>query len=312
MASIYGPVLMFSDRFDTNPTATRPDLEFRAMVARTSDVKNEWAFISDDALRSNIGCALQGVHFDVLLCNTYNVYYAPLQMKYKAALVYVASVAEAVLQYMVQMVEEDPRVAEVLGRRWTWIDFNDVPTPGLEIPAGLRTVAGTQRVVQNALDRNTKMQKLIQAAKAVEIIDDHMADELDVLRDLRNRIHIKTLDEPEYNAYTPAMVNKALDALEKFRIVAMRWTHIKRTAENEQTFTANLQERAAALANISVDLAVNDQVEHTSLGTGVVERVEAGGIVTVRFGDGSVRRLMVQYAPLQKTGVAATDDDIPF
>jgi len=49
------------------------------------------------------------------------------------------------------------------------------------------------------------------------------------------------------------------------------------------------------------DLATGDSVRHGTLGEGVVVRVEAGGVVTVRFADdGSERRLMLDYAPLEK------------
>jgi len=42
-------------------------------------------------------------------------------------------------------------------------------------------------------------------------------------------------------------------------------------------------------------------VRHGSLGEGVVTRIEPGGVVTVRFADdGSERRLMIEYAPLEK------------
>jgi len=48
-------------------------------------------------------------------------------------------------------------------------------------------------------------------------------------------------------------------------------------------------------------LATGDSVRHGTLGEGVVVRIEAGGIVTVRFADdGSERRLMLDYAPLEK------------
>ncbi len=48
-------------------------------------------------------------------------------------------------------------------------------------------------------------------------------------------------------------------------------------------------------------LATGDSVRHGTLGEGVVVRVEAGGLVTVRFAaDGSERRLMLDYAPLEK------------
>jgi DNA helicase-2/ATP-dependent DNA helicase PcrA len=48
-------------------------------------------------------------------------------------------------------------------------------------------------------------------------------------------------------------------------------------------------------------LATGDSVRHGTLGEGVITRIEAGGVVTVRFAsDGSERRLMLDYAPLEK------------
>jgi DNA helicase II / ATP-dependent DNA helicase PcrA len=49
-------------------------------------------------------------------------------------------------------------------------------------------------------------------------------------------------------------------------------------------------------------LQTGQSVRHGTLGEGVVTRVEAGGIVTVRFEDGSERRLMLDYAPLERIG----------
>ncbi len=62
--------------------------------------------------------------------------------------------------------------------------------------------------------------------------------------------------------------------------------------------------RQSAAAHTERDipsLQTGDSVRHTSLGEGVVTRIEPGGIVTVRFaGDGSERKLMLEYAPLEK------------
>jgi DNA helicase-2/ATP-dependent DNA helicase PcrA len=50
-------------------------------------------------------------------------------------------------------------------------------------------------------------------------------------------------------------------------------------------------------------LSTGDSVRHETLGEGVVTAVEAGGVVTVRFAnDGSERRLVLDYAPLQRLG----------
>ncbi len=48
-------------------------------------------------------------------------------------------------------------------------------------------------------------------------------------------------------------------------------------------------------------LSTGDSVRHGSLGEGVVTRIEPDGVVTVRFAaDGSERRLMLDYAPLER------------
>jgi DNA helicase II / ATP-dependent DNA helicase PcrA len=49
------------------------------------------------------------------------------------------------------------------------------------------------------------------------------------------------------------------------------------------------------------ELATGDAVRHGTLGEGIVTRIEPGGVVTVRFADdGAERRLVLEYAPLEK------------
>jgi DNA helicase-2/ATP-dependent DNA helicase PcrA len=49
------------------------------------------------------------------------------------------------------------------------------------------------------------------------------------------------------------------------------------------------------------DLATGDSVRHQTLGEGVVTAVEPGGVVCVRFaGEGADRRLVLDYAPLER------------
>ncbi|MEA2392462.1 MAG: ATP-dependent helicase UvrD/PcrA [Solirubrobacteraceae bacterium] len=58
-------------------------------------------------------------------------------------------------------------------------------------------------------------------------------------------------------------------------------------------------EPAAAGASFSV----GDDVEHATMGEGVVIGQEPGGLIVVRFrSDGSERKLMMDYAPLKKVG----------
>jgi DNA helicase II / ATP-dependent DNA helicase PcrA len=48
------------------------------------------------------------------------------------------------------------------------------------------------------------------------------------------------------------------------------------------------------------DLSTGDNVKHGTLGEGVVTAIDVGGVVTVRFADGVERRLMLEYAPLER------------
>ena len=48
------------------------------------------------------------------------------------------------------------------------------------------------------------------------------------------------------------------------------------------------------------DLSTGDNVRHATLGEGVVTAIDAGGVVTVRFVDGVERRLILEYAPLER------------
>jgi len=64
-------------------------------------------------------------------------------------------------------------------------------------------------------------------------------------------------------------------------------------------------QRAAAVASRAEipALATGNSVRHSTLGEGVVIRIEPDGVVTVRFAsDGVERRLMLEYAPLELLG----------
>jgi DNA helicase-2/ATP-dependent DNA helicase PcrA len=79
------------------------------------------------------------------------------------------------------------------------------------------------------------------------------------------------------------------DEVERERLRPTSWAHYGQQAT------------AAPTPGRAISLTLGDVVRHGSLGEGVVTGVEPGGIVTVRFEtDGTERRLMVDYAPLEK------------
>jgi len=79
--------------------------------------------------------------------------------------------------------------------------------------------------------------------------------------------------------------------------------HVERDALRPASWSdygAPRQSQVRARENVPA-LSAGDNVRHGTLGEGVVLRLEAGGVAVVRFaGDGSERRLMLDYAPLEK------------
>jgi DNA helicase-2/ATP-dependent DNA helicase PcrA len=65
-------------------------------------------------------------------------------------------------------------------------------------------------------------------------------------------------------------------------------------------YGARIPERARAPRADAPALSTGDAVRSASLGAGIVTRIEPDGVVTVRFEDGSEKRLMVEYAGLEK------------
>jgi hypothetical protein len=107
---------MFTDRFQGSlkPAGSRQDVSFGDRLMRHGPLKDEWDFIENETLRSNIASELQKVHFDILHVNDYNIYYSPEAMTLKHAIIAAASVVEAVLEVAVKKIADDPRVRAII------------------------------------------------------------------------------------------------------------------------------------------------------------------------------------------------------
>ena len=98
-----------------------------------------------------------------------------------------------------------------------------------------------------------------------------------------------------YGARSYNLPSRFLDELpeqhiERERLRPASWSSYGTPAKSQIAQVANAPQ-----------LSTGDSVKHGTLGEGVVLRLEAGGVVVVRFaGDGSERRLMLDYAPLEK------------
>jgi hypothetical protein len=240
---------VFADRFEGSrrPQGSRIELCFSPQLGGSwGRIRDEWGFIDDETLRSNITSELQKVQFDVLFVNAYNVYYSPEAMTMKHAIIAVASVVEAVLEVAVYMVEDDPNVRPIIeSKERVFDEMYTLQLKDIVTPDGVRVVSGVQReVIRSRLNKNTKMDLLIRAANAGGVIDEKMMKKLRQLQRLRNRVHIKTVAELEHQSYKHVLANGALDILEEFRVAAGNWIVSRRTQEFMEAISPATSQRS--------------------------------------------------------------------
>jgi ATP-dependent DNA helicase UvrD/PcrA len=78
-------------------------------------------------------------------------------------------------------------------------------------------------------------------------------------------------------------------------------THVERSRLQPASWSGYGSPTGIAPRSDTPTLSTGDSVRHETLGEGVVTAIERGGVVTVRFaGDGTERRLMLDYAPLER------------
>ncbi len=78
-------------------------------------------------------------------------------------------------------------------------------------------------------------------------------------------------------------------------------THVERSRLQPASWSGYGSPTGVAPRADAPSLSTGDSVRHETLGEGVVTAIERGGLVTVRFAsDGSERRLMLDYAPLER------------
>jgi DNA helicase-2/ATP-dependent DNA helicase PcrA len=107
-----------------------------------------------------------------------------------------------------------------------------------------------------------------------------------------------------YGRYDANLPSRFLDELpaegvERERLAPASWSGYGAPAAAGWTRAAGGRREAAPREELP-SLSTGDAVRHGTLGAGIVTRIDADGTVTVRFEDGSERRLMLEYAPLEK------------
>ena len=101
------------------------------------------------------------------------------------------------------------------------------------------------------------------------------------------------------NLYGRADANLPSRFLDELPTIGVERERLRPTSWSD--YGARVPREYAPRADVP-ELSTGDAVRHESLGTGIVTRIEPGDVVTVRFEDGSERRLMLEYAPLERIG----------
>lgn len=148
-------------------------------IGTADSYKNEWNFIENETVRDNIAYQMQYVEFTVRLYNEYQIYLTVESLLCKQILVVVAGVIESAL---FDVVENARRRAHIL------------------------------------VDDRIDFLRLINEAYDMGVLNRDMKDAFHNLRKLRNKIHISSLTDPEYSAYSVDDVNPYLETLELFRV----------------------------------------------------------------------------------------------
>lgn len=141
--------------------------------------KEQWAFITDTALRENIAYQMQYLEFMVALYNNYQIYLTVESLLCKDILATVGGIVEAALFDMIQTA---------------------------------RTKGGLSMIT-----RTDFTALLGEAYHSFNIIDKDTWHYFHELRKVRNYVHLKAADFQEHTAYTVEEANEAITQLEQLR-----------------------------------------------------------------------------------------------
>jgi len=151
------------------------DKESRPRTA--NEHKNDWRFIDDEAVRTNIAYQMQYLEFQVYLYNDYRIYLTVESLMCKNIMAIIGGIVESALNALVKQATEKGG---------------------------------------SLFDDRTPFIQLIDAAYDMEIIDRTQQNYFHALRKMRNLVHLSSIDYKEYSAYDIVETNRYIESLNKF------------------------------------------------------------------------------------------------
>lgn len=139
--------------------------------------KDNWKFIEDEAVRTNIAYQMQYLEFQVYLYNDYQIYLTIESLMCKNLMAVIGGIVESALCDLVrQSVEKSGYI----------------------------------------FDDRMPFLKLIDEAYDLKLVDREQKDYFHALRKMRNLVHLSSIEYKEYGAYDITETNRYIDALNRF------------------------------------------------------------------------------------------------
>ncbi|MEX0813881.1 MAG: hypothetical protein WD048_16805 [Chitinophagales bacterium] len=169
-------------------------------------------FIENNTLRTNLSIALQYVVFILKVEADFNITGAIEYSIYKNIIQYTSSIVEGVMHYGLEVAIKEGLVieekimpkAEVFRERKRLYKINSK-----EEILGVKKIVGYEKY-----KKNTQFKTICDAYKRGKLFSDELIEEVNELRDKRNKIHLAGLTKVE-NYYTKKDINQAFELAAK-------------------------------------------------------------------------------------------------
>lgn len=164
-----------------------------------------YSFINDETLRTNVAISLQYIVFLRILCKDIK---GPIVYSlYKDVILNTACIVEGCLHYGLRELIKGGKAnsGDVMPAEWK---DGEIKVDIYEISETEKIVGVLRKKTSEKLTSNTKFQTLIKASKKAGLIDNDLAERVDLLRDQRNNIHLAGLTGVE-DYYSEVDIEKA-------------------------------------------------------------------------------------------------------
>ena len=183
-----------------------------------SDDEGRFSFIDDEILRQNLNQVFSDIVDFTSIMDGFNEESIQINFR-RAVILYTAAIIEALLHYIVEK-KVDPLEFEEDEWRFDG-DVHVFHRYQDEDGRDIQVVCGRRFKKKIPITRGTQFKTMIKVSNEHSLITDSLAQEIDKIRKLRNRIHLASLDDIE-KKYTKPILNNVFEIARKVVKVAQK------------------------------------------------------------------------------------------